>query len=65
MKAYLAVTGTIFAVLAILHLWRTIAEWNLFATDPWFVSGVAAIGVVAALLSLWAWKLLPSAARHN
>ncbi len=54
MKAYLITTGTVFALLALLHLWRLIAEWPRLATDAWFVG----IGVAAAGLSLWAWRLL-------
>ncbi len=57
MKAYLVTTGTLFALLALVHLWRIIAEWPRLATDPWFILE-AAIGVVAAGLGLWAWRLL-------
>ena len=65
MKAYLAITGTLYALLAVLHFWRAIADWSRISTDPWFVLGVGAIGILAALLSLWAWKLLPNAARRG
>ncbi|MGI8401652.1 MAG: hypothetical protein ACR2NS_08645 [Gemmatimonadaceae bacterium] len=37
MKAYLITTGTVFALLALAHVWRVIAESNLLGTDPWFV----------------------------
>ena len=37
MKAYLVTTGTLFALLALVHLWRIIAEWPRLATDPWFI----------------------------
>jgi hypothetical protein len=57
MKAYLVTTATIFALLAIAHAWRTIAEWPRGAMDPWFVI-VPAIGALAAGLCLWAVRLL-------
>lgn len=62
MKAYLITTGTIFALLALAHVLRTIAEWSRLATDPWFSLEGPGIGVVAAALSFWAWRLLWS--RH-
>ncbi len=58
MKAYLVTTGTIFGLIAVLHLLRAIEEWSLLATDPWYFLGMAALGVVAAALSVWAWRLL-------
>ena len=58
MKAYLAITGTLFGLIAIMHLLRSIAEWHLLATDPWYFLGMSALGVVAATLSVWAWRLL-------
>jgi hypothetical protein len=58
MKAYLVVTGTLFGLLALAHLARTIAEWSRLAVDPWFLVEGPAIGVVAGALSLWSWRLL-------
>ncbi|MHB8520810.1 MAG: hypothetical protein ACYDH9_08620 [Limisphaerales bacterium] len=58
MKAYLMTTGTIFGLIALLHLVRAIAERSLLATDPGQFLGMAALGVVAAVLSVWAWCLL-------
>jgi hypothetical protein len=57
MRTYVWTTGTLFALLAVVHLWRTIAEW------PGSTPGVeyivhAAIGVVTAALAVWAWRLL-------
>jgi hypothetical protein len=57
MKAYLRTTGTIFVLLALAHVWRAIAEWPGLAADRWFVLE-AAIGIAAAALSVWAWRLL-------
>ena len=58
MKAYLAVTGTIFALLGALHLWRAVAERDHLTTDPAFFFSVVGIGVVAAGLAVWAIQLL-------
>jgi hypothetical protein len=58
MKAYLASTGTIFGLIAVLHLLRSIDERARLATDPWYFLGTSALGVVAAALSVWAWRLL-------
>jgi hypothetical protein len=57
-KAYLVITGAIFGMMGVLHVWRAIAEWHLLAIDPWYFLGMAAIGAVAAALSVWAWRLL-------
>lgn len=57
MKAYLWTTGTIFALLALLHLWRTIAEWPSSTLDLPFVLETA-IGLAAAALAVWAWRLV-------
>jgi hypothetical protein len=56
MMAYLWTTGTIFALLALMHLWRTIAEWPGSTPDLPFVIETG-IGVVAAALAVWAWRL--------
>jgi drug/metabolite transporter (DMT)-like permease len=57
-KAYLITTGTVFGLIAVMHLLRGIAERHLLATDPWSFLGMAALGVVAGGLSVWAWCLL-------
>ncbi|HLB81948.1 MAG TPA: hypothetical protein VJJ54_02570 [Gemmatimonadales bacterium] len=57
MKAYLVTTGALFALLALAHVWRIVAEWPLVTTDlPAMLE--AGIGIVAAGLCLWAWRLL-------
>ena len=58
MKPYLITTGSIFALLAVAHLVRTIAERPRLATDPWFIVEGPGIGVLAAAISIWAWRLL-------
>jgi hypothetical protein len=57
MKAYLATTGTIFALIALAHLLRAIAERSLLATDPSHYLLMSALGVISAALSVWAWSL--------
>ena len=58
MKAYLTVTGLLFALLALAHLFRTIADWSRFGAEPGLVLGGPGIGLVAFALSLWAFRLL-------
>jgi hypothetical protein len=57
MKAYLATTGTLFALLALVHVWETIAQWRRLASDPGFF-WMPVLGLLAAGLSIWAWSLL-------
>ena len=58
MKAYLVTTGTLFGLIAVMHLVKSINDRPLLATDPWYFLGMSALGVVAAALSVWAWCLL-------
>jgi hypothetical protein len=57
MKAYLITTGALFALLALLHFVRTIADWRRLATDHGFILEGPIIGLVAAALGLWAFRL--------
>ena len=60
MKAYLATTGALFGLLAVLHAWNFALEWS----GPRFILYLtAAGGAVAAALSIWAWVLLAKATR--
>ena len=59
MKPYLITTGTIFTLITAAHVWRVIAESTALARDPWFVL----LTVLAAALSVWAWRLLRKTAR--
>ena len=58
MKLYLIVTGTLFALLALAHLARTVVEWRRLTTDASFIAEGPGIGIVAAALTFWAWRLL-------
>ena len=62
MKAYLITTGTLFALVAFVHVWRIVGEWPRLLTDRWEILE-AAIGVAGGALSLWAWRLLRRSAR--
>jgi len=52
MKPFLAVAGTVFALVVVAHLFRVFAEPQM-AHDPFFW----ALTVLAAALSAWAWRL--------
>jgi hypothetical protein len=54
MKAYLAVTATLFGLITLAHLWRVHAEEAGLGHDPWFVL----ITAVAAVLCVWGYRLL-------
>jgi hypothetical protein len=58
MKPYLITTGTLFALVAVAHLLRTIAEWSRLTTDPGFILEGPGLGVLAAAIALWAGRLL-------
>ena len=57
MKAYLVTTGALFGLLAVLHVWRAIAEWPHAAVGLGFLLGMAALVVVPGVLAWWAWRL--------
>ena len=54
MKAYLIVTSLVFGLLAIIHLWRVVAESTRLAADPFFLG----VTLLSAALCLWACRLL-------
>jgi hypothetical protein len=55
-RAYLITTGVLFALVAVAHVWRVIAESSALATDPWFVL----LTILAVAMSAWAFRLLPT-----
>jgi hypothetical protein len=59
MKAYLITTGILFGLLTGAHIWRAIAEGPQMAKDPFFIL----LTVLAASLSIWAWRLLRTLSR--
>ena len=58
MKAYLITTGTIFALIAFMHLLKSIADWSDMKLNPVGFFSMAALGLLAGVLSAWAWRLL-------
>ncbi len=54
MKAYIIVTGIIFALLVVMHVWRLVAEGPRLVTDPVFI----VFTVLSAALTVWAWRLI-------
>lgn len=59
MRTYVITTGTVFGLLALAHLWRVIAEDPHLGTDPWFLF----ITLIAAVLSVWAFRLVKIASK--
>ncbi|MEO5816258.1 MAG: hypothetical protein ABIT20_13365 [Gemmatimonadaceae bacterium] len=59
MKAYVMVTGAIFGLLVVAHIWRMIDENAQLATDPAYL----AITVTAGALCLWAVRLVSRSSR--
>jgi hypothetical protein len=62
MKAYLITTGSLFGLLALVHMWRIIGQWPRLLHDSGEIVE-AGIGVVALALCFWAWRLLRTPAR--
>lgn len=58
MKAFLITTGILFALMAVVHVWRAIAEWPPTHVDLGFVLGMVALIAVPGALSGWAWWCL-------
>ena len=58
MRAYLVSTGSLFGLIALVHVWRMIVEPHV-ATHAWYVP----LTLAAAALSAWAWRLFRLQAR--
>ena len=50
-------------MLALAHLLRTIVERSRLAADPGFLVEGPGIGLAAAALCVWAWRLLRASGR--
>ena len=61
MRAYLVTTGVMFALIAVAHVWRIVAESRALATEPWFMG----LTVLAVVMSVWAFRLLRTAPRSG
>lgn len=53
MRTYVMTTGVIFGLLVVAHVWRMLVEGHL-ASQPEYI----VITLIAALLSLWAFRLV-------
>lgn len=51
-RAYVIVTGVLFALITIAHLARMIWEDRSLAAEPWF----ACLTLLTAGLTFWSWK---------
>jgi hypothetical protein len=58
MKAYLLISGTIFALLSLFHVYQLVAHWQSNLSDIGFSIAVVAIVLVSAALSFWAFRLM-------
>jgi hypothetical protein len=63
MKAYLVTTGFIFALISLLHLLKDLTERARLATDTGHYLFEAALGLLAAALAIWAWRLFRAQGR--
>ena len=61
MKAYLFTTGGLFGLVAVAHLARTIVESSRLRSDPGFIIEGPGLGLLAAAIAVWAWRLLRTA----
>lgn len=59
MKAYVSITGVIFVLLVVAHVWRATVESHL-VRDPAFITTT----FVAAALSAWAARLVWRSRSH-
>ncbi len=53
MKAYVMITGGLFGLITLTHLWRMTEERQM-ATEPWYIL----ITIAAGALCVWAWSLV-------
>lgn len=52
MKAFVATAGIVFALLVVVHVWRSVEEGQ-GVTNPFFIG----VTVIAAAFSVWAWRV--------
>jgi hypothetical protein len=53
MKAYVTTTGTLFALLVLVHIGRAIAEGTSMLRDPFYI----VVTLMSAALAAWAWRV--------
>jgi len=57
MRTYVMITGTVFGLLTLVHVWRLIVEGPGMMKDPWFML----ITALSTSLAVWAWRVLRAA----
>ena len=57
MKAYLLVSGTIFALFFLMHVFIAIQHWRVPAAGLWNGLGPLLVGLPAIVLAIWAFRL--------
>jgi hypothetical protein len=57
MTAYLLTSGTIFAVMAAMHMLITVEYWRQASAGTWDVLAPAAIFAISTALAVWAFRL--------
>jgi len=58
MKAYLTISGTIFGLFALWHVFELLSHWRTLESDKWFTASMSAVIVLSGVLCIWAWILL-------
>lgn len=58
MNAYLSISGAIFGLFALWHVFELLSNWRTLESDKWFTVGVSAVIVLSGALCIWAWVLL-------
>ncbi len=58
MKAYLSISGPIFGLFALWHVFELLTHWQTLGSDKWFTILTSAVIVLGGMLSIWAWVLL-------
>jgi hypothetical protein len=58
MKAYLTISGAIFGLLALWHVFELITHWRTLESDKWFTVSMCIVIVLSGTMCLWAWVLL-------
>jgi hypothetical protein len=57
MKCYLIITGALFGIITVLHVWRATDEWpHQNGAGP--MLAMIVLIVLPGVLSWWAWRLL-------
>jgi hypothetical protein len=54
MRAYIIITGLVFAAIVLAHVARLVSEGSRVASQPVFLIGT----LVAGSLAAWSWRLL-------